>query len=380
MPGEEPALHPAPANGNMIFRILGKTGVRLPIVSMGVMNADNPALLKAAWNQGIRHFDTAWIYQNGNNERMIGRFIKDNGIKREEFTLASKVVLGTNQGPAKGKEAKELILSRVEESLSRLQTDHLDILYCHDVRTPEQVNDPYVLEAFEELKEKKKIRFTGFSTHSDWTLLVNDAAEKKHYDVILLSWNYAMSHNREAEAAMKKAYDAGIGLVAMKTQCQQGWYKQGLGAEQQAFYGEKNMHTALLKWVLNNPCITTAVPGFTTFDQLKDDISVAYSLDYSEEEKQFLLNRDVKLALQSVCVQCGSCLETCSSGVDIPRLMRTHMYSRNYGNPLMARITLDQAEKGGGLDKCADCTQCTGTCRNSVPIAHRISELKEVFC
>ena len=56
----------------MICRTLGRTGIRLPIVSMGVMNSNNPNLLKVGWQSGIRHFDTAWIYQAGNNEKMVG--------------------------------------------------------------------------------------------------------------------------------------------------------------------------------------------------------------------------------------------------------------------------------------------------------------------
>ncbi len=62
--------------GKAHFRTLGRTGIKLPIVSMGVMNSSNPNLLKVAWQQGMRHFDTAWIYQAGNNEKMVGIVIK----------------------------------------------------------------------------------------------------------------------------------------------------------------------------------------------------------------------------------------------------------------------------------------------------------------
>ena len=55
----------------MFYRTLGKTGIRVPIVSMGVMNASNPSLLRAAWDAGIRFFDTAWVYQKGNNEKIL---------------------------------------------------------------------------------------------------------------------------------------------------------------------------------------------------------------------------------------------------------------------------------------------------------------------
>jgi hypothetical protein len=364
------------SNDEMLYRTLGKTGIRMPIVSMGVMNASNPSLLKAAWDAGIRFFDTAWVYQKGNNEKMVGSVLQEVGAKREDVTIATKIKLGTD---IKGKEAKELFLKRFDESLSRLQTDYVDILHYHDVKNLEQINDPYIREAFSELKEKGKIRFSGFSIHIDWPDMVKDAAREKFYDVILLSYNYSMYDDQRVADAIKQAHDAGIGLIAMKTQCQQDWYKRNLPSDQKSFYGEKNMNTALLKWVLHNEKITTAVPGFTNFDQLNEDMTVAYNLEYTKEEKEFLIDRNVKLSIQSVCRQCGTCTASCPGNADIPNLMRTHMYSMNYGNPLMARMTLDEIEPGKGIEACSNCAECTSRCKYQVPIRERINDLVEIY-
>jgi hypothetical protein len=73
----------------LITRKLGKTGIEVPIVSFGVMRADNPALVKAALEAGIVLFDTAHGYQRGRNEEMLGEVLKDR--KRESFVLATKV-------------------------------------------------------------------------------------------------------------------------------------------------------------------------------------------------------------------------------------------------------------------------------------------------
>src|SRR6201993_5633521 len=75
----------------VLQRTLGKTGLTLPVVSMGVMNADVPGLLRRAYELGIRHFDTAAVYQNGRNEEMVGRVIKEMGVR-------DKVVISTKQG------------------------------------------------------------------------------------------------------------------------------------------------------------------------------------------------------------------------------------------------------------------------------------------
>jgi len=73
----------------ILQRTLGKTGLSLPVVSMGVMNADVPGLLRRAYELGIRHFDTAAGYQNGRNEEMVGRVIKEMGV-RDKVVIATK--------------------------------------------------------------------------------------------------------------------------------------------------------------------------------------------------------------------------------------------------------------------------------------------------
>lgn len=361
------------------YRILGKTGIRLPVVSMGVMNANNPNLVKGAWESGIRHFDTAWVYQNGNNEKMVGSVLRELKVRREEVTIATKVGLFGPPLP-KGKDRKELFLQRFGESLNRLNMDYVDILYYHAATGPDQINDPFIMEAYSELKANKKIRFAGFSTHIDWPDLVTDAANRKFYDVILVSFNFSMFQDQRIFDALKKAYGAGIGLVAMKTQCQQDWYKRELPPEQQKYYKENQMNTALLKWALRHEYFATAIPGFTTYDQMEEDMTVAYDLTFTREEEDFFKNNNIKLAIQSVCRHCGKCTSSCPQNADIPSLMRTRMYSFSYGNPLMAKQTLSQIQPGRGLDLCQNCGTCTGKCQYRVPIASHINDLKEIYC
>jgi hypothetical protein len=361
----------------MIYRTLGRTGIKIPVVSMGVMNANNPNLVKAAFKSGIRHFDTAWIYQGGKNESMIGDVFREMALKRDEFIIGTKVILDKNSpSMSAGGERKKTFLSRFEESIARLQTEYVDILYYHDLWNTEQATDPYIKEAFEILRKQGRIRATGFSAHNYWPELLTRAADEGFYDVVLLSYNYSMSHDESSQKAMEYAVSKGMGLVAMKTQCQQAWYKEGLPAEMQQYYAGKIMHPALLKWVLNNPNITTSVPGFNTYEQLLEDIGAGCDLEYSPEEKSFLEDHQVKLALQSVCRFCGSCKAGCPHHTDIPSLMRAHMYGASYGNYFMARTTHASIPVENGLTNCRDCKVCTAQCRNQVAIGSRIEELK----
>jgi predicted aldo/keto reductase-like oxidoreductase len=240
----------------------------------------------------------------------------------------------------------------------------------------EELTNPYMVEALQELKEQGKIKFPAFSSHIYWPDLLNNAAENGFFDVALISLNYSMANDELSLQAMQNASLKGLGLIAMKTQCQQDWYKQALPADTQKFYEGSIMHSALLKWVLRHEYITTSVPGFTTFEQLQADMEVAHNLEYTDSERKFLEDHQVKLAIQSVCRFCGGCTGTCPHGVDIPSLMRTHMYASSYGNMHMTHSTFNAIEGGKGLAVCNECGNCVAQCRNNVQIAGRLDELK----
>jgi len=158
-----------------------------------------------------------------------------------------------------------------------------------------------------------------------------------------------------------------VGVIAMKTQT--GGRSRNLGALNQ---------TALLKWVLQHPDITTAIPGFTNSDQLAQSFSVASGLAYTTEEKAWLADKNVMAALD-FCKQCGTCLPTCPKGVDIPTLMRTHMYAANYANFEHARATFDAIPAHVSLGNCVGCAHCTARCANNVRIAERVADLKMMY-
>ncbi len=365
--------------GDLIIRTLGRTGYKVPIVGMGVMNADNPELVNRAYELGIRHFDTAAVYQRGRNEEMVGRVLVEELKAREKVVIATKVLIRPQQRNLPFAQLREMHQRTVDESLKRLRTDYVDILYSHDVFDTDWVKNPALIDSLLELKEQKKVRFIGLSTHQNMDAVIKAALEMKVYDAILTTLNYSLYDYTEYLATLKKAAAAGVALVAMKTQCQQAWYREGLPEETRKFYEGPIDHSALLKWTLRNEFIACAVPGFTSFDQLAEDITVARSLEYTEEERKFLESRLVKAQMAAVCRSCGQCVPTCPQRADIPGILRVHMYAAEYGNLYQARDTLDSLEAGKSIKTCAECENCTAQCVRRVNIARRIDELKTLF-
>lgn len=357
----------ATATMPLLQRTLGRTGIKLPIVSMGVMNADIPGLVRRAYELGIRHFDTAAGYQHGRNEEMVGSVIKQMGV-RDQVVIATKQ--SSRERPQDAAEAKGRFIEGVESSLRRLQMDHVDILYHHGVDSVEQARAEGPLEALQSLKRNGKTRFIGISTHKTVDVL-NEAIRLNVFDVALVTLNYTMAYDSKTLANIERAAQSGIGIVAMKTQAG-GTVRPNPKLPKQL---PPASQTALLKWVLKHDFVATAIPGFSTYEHLEQDFSVARNLTYTNEEKRFLTDRTFA-AQAEFCQQCGKCIEDCPKQVEIPLLMRSHMYAVQYRNTGMANAILACIASDRGLDACGGCESCSVICRNTVQIERKIAELK----
>jgi predicted aldo/keto reductase-like oxidoreductase len=353
---------PKTAEENIIYRTLGKTGLKVPVISFGVMRSDNPSLCTAAYDKGIRLFDTANGYQGGNNEAMLGNLFKS--YKRDSFIIATKVK------PDRGRDGKptdqtspEKFLEMFNTSLSRLQMDYVDILYVHDISTVELMEYKPLLDTVKKLKKDGKTKFLGFSTHGNEHLVINAAAEKEDWDVILTSYNYKHAAVNELTAAIKKASAAGIGIVAMKTLAGGGW----LDRER-----TKPMNTsAALKWVLSNPDVHTTIPGMTTFDQLELNAKLLADISLTEKDKNDLLADMADPGL--FCSGCMECMRACPRNLPVPDLMRAYMYSYGYSSPSMAKELL--AEIGISGDPCSGCDICSVNCSRNFRIREKIADI-----
>ena len=380
-PAAESAAAPAVSSAALVERTLGRTGLKIPVVSMGVMNASAPALVEASYRQGVRHFDTAWFYQRGMNETMVGDVVKQLGC-RDQVVIATKIFLKETERDLYQPGIKQMFLDRFAQSLERLKMDRVDILYYHAASSERELNNPYILEAFEELKKAGKVRFRGVSFHGDQAAMLTDMTRSGFYDVALVIFNAAMGHRAIAGgdaprlmAALEAAAAKGIGLVAMKTQCGGG----GGFAEKPNGQGriEALNHSALLKWVLRHPFITTAIPGYTTFDQMELDVSVARNLEYTAAERAFLEGEKLQLA-RGFCSQCGDCRGQCPRGVDVPTLMRSHMYAYGYRNLELAMTTHGTIPVSAGLVRCGECSSCAVHCTRGVDVAGRLAGMRSL--
>jgi predicted aldo/keto reductase-like oxidoreductase len=348
--------------GKITYRTLGKTGLKLPVITMGVMNTSNPALVRAALNNGMYFLDTAQTYQRGTNESMLGEILSDR--PRDSFAIATKARLPNNQttGLYTEEATEEAYAKKIDTSLKRLGLDYVDIYHHHNVWVRESALYEPIVNALVKAKKAGKIRFIGITTHRNEPEVINAAVDSKVYDVVLVAYNFRQKHAEEVRKAMARAAEAGLGVIAMKT----------IGGNVRGSYHNPQIDApAALKWALQDPNVHTIIAGFTTFDQLETDLKVLRDVSLSKTEKENL--RLAALQMSLYCQGCGKCLGQCVKQLPIPDLMRAYMYLYGYRNLVEAQDLLFSMTLPAGL--CADCGTCPVKCLNQWNVSERIQNI-----
>lgn len=359
-----------PKDRTIVSRTLGRTGLNLPVVSMGSSYAID--LVHTALDEGIVYIHTSSSYSERNHERLLGEVFRDR--PRDSFVIGTSPDLpyefrGGGRSLDLGLEADPgMILESMEGSLRRLKLDFVDIYYlCSIGRAETALHDPY-MRAYEKLKKSGKTRFVGIGTHSNEPAIIKTAAESGFWDVVLTSYNFRQTHRENIREAIGKAADAGLGVVAMKTQAGVYWDR--------ARSRKINM-TAALKWVLQDENVHTTIPAFSNYEEMLEDLSVMEDLKLTPEEGRDLeLGKDQGFA-GLFCQQCRQCQPQCPAGLEIPGLMRSYMYAFGHNEPAKALETL-RGWNPAGL-ACRDCEACSVRCALGFDVRTRALELAAIL-
>jgi aryl-alcohol dehydrogenase-like predicted oxidoreductase len=208
-------------SGGMTYRTLGKTGEKVSAIGLGgahIGRAASPelatAVVRRAVDRGITFMDNCWDYVDGEAERRMGNALRD-GYRQKVF-LMTKFDGRTKQSAAR----------QIDESLQRLQTDHIDLMQYHENIRLEDPDRFFAaggpLEALVEAKKAGKIRYIGFTGHKDpivhLRMLELAAQHNFHFDSCQMPLNVMDYHFRSfAHQVVPKLVERGIAVLAMKT-------------------------------------------------------------------------------------------------------------------------------------------------------------------
>ena len=209
-------------NGEMIYRALGQTGEKVSAIGLGgfhigqpkLSEAESIRLIRSAIDRGITFMDNSWDYNDGESERRMGKALQD-GYRQKVF-LMTKLDGRTREAAAK----------QLDESLKRLQTDHVDLIQHHEVirfEDPDRIfAEGGAQEAVLEAKKAGKTRFIGFTGHKDphihLHMLEVAARNNFHFDTVQMPLNVMDAHFRSfGKLVLPELVKNRIGVLGMKS-------------------------------------------------------------------------------------------------------------------------------------------------------------------
>jgi len=306
----------------MQYTHLGRTGLSVSRLCLGTMNfgpqtseADSFAIMDQALEQGINFFDTANVYGRklgeGVTEQIIGRWLAQGGKRREQIVLATKVYNKMGNGPNERGLSAYHIRQACEDSLRRLQTDHIDLYQMHHIERSTPWEE--IWQAMEQLVREGKVLYVGSSNFAGWDIataqctasarhfmglvaeqsLYNLSARTidlevipacRHYGLGLIPWSplgggllggalQKANAGRRADENMQQTIEKN----RAKLEAYEGFCKK---------LGEQPADVALA-WLLSNPIVTAPILGPRTVEQLTGSLR-ALEIKLSDEQQQQL--------------------------------------------------------------------------------------------
>ena len=306
----------------MQYRNMGRTGLKVSEVCLGTMTfghgTDERAsekIVDLAFNTGVNFFDTANTYGDGASEVLLGNALKG---RRRDAVVATKFFNPFGPGPNDSGMSRVHIMNAAEDSLRRLQTDYLDLYYIHHVDTQTPLEE--MLRALDDLVRQGKVRYTACSNYEAWRLMealwISDSEGWARFDCYQPQYSLVVRDIEEELIPVCELKGLGVvvwsplggGFLSGKyrpgqrsvtgSRSEEGWayperYFANCADDSLAALldmAESTGHSpaqVALRWVLEQPSITSVIIGARTVEQARDNI-MAGSFRLEDEHVQRL--------------------------------------------------------------------------------------------
>jgi predicted aldo/keto reductase-like oxidoreductase len=376
----------------MRTRKLGPTGLDVSILGFGLMrlplspsSAPEPdvsridekattELVHHAVDHGVNYFDTAYVYHGGRSEVVLGRALA--GGRRDKVLVATKLPIWVLESEG---DAERLL----DEQLTRLATDRIDVYLLHGLRkeTWATALRYRLLEFLDKAVRKGKVRFPGFSFHDD-PATFREILAARPWDVCQIQYNYFDENYQAGREGLLLAAGRGAGVVVMEP-LRGGRLAANLPAEVARILKERHPEWSpaewALRWVWNHPGVSTVLSGMNSMDQLRENLRVAEAgLPDSLDEEDLALLRRAESAFrkrQKVdCTACGYCLD-CPSGVNIPAVLALFNDLFVFDNPKIPKMSYNHfMPVPQRATACTECGECEEKCPQKIEIRKALKE------
>ncbi|MGZ4863123.1 MAG: aldo/keto reductase [Halobacteriota archaeon] len=364
--------------------ILGFGCMRLPLKESGQIDEHKATgMIRYSIDHGVNYIDTAYPYQNGESEPVVGRALT--GGYREKVHLATKL-------PSWLIQSREDMDRYLDEQLTRLKTDSIDFYLLHGLNEPfwENLSSLDVTDFLDDAIADERIRYAGFSFH-DKTTVFKKIVKSYDWTFAQIQYNFMDENYQAGTKGLKYAAKKGLGIVVMEP-IRGGLLAKELAGISEIWKKADVHHTPAewaLRWVWNHPEVTVVLSGMSAPEQVRENVDLARNgKPNSLTKAELALFKDVKKELEKriiiPCTGCKYCMP-CPHGVSIPECFEFFNRGHIYEDEEQTR-QLYLSFLGGAFGSnpryaslCQECGECEDKCPQSLPIRDNLKHAAEYF-
>lgn len=374
----------------MQYRMMGQTGKRISTLAYGMMRMPRNGRqidevrterqVLSAIDRGVNYFDTAFVYDNGRSETILGNILSKG--RRQDVMIATKI-------PPYLVNSRKDMDAILETQLKRLQTDHIDFYLFHalkDQNNWQRMMDLGAHGFIEDAKRAGKLGHVGFSFHGEAQEFIK-LTDAYPWEFCQIQYNYMDTEYQAGRSGLHYAAAKGMGVTVMEP-LRGGMLAGRVPAEVERLWDMAEVRRTpaewALRWLWDQPEITSVLSGMNEESHIEENIRIASeSVSGCMVERERELVNSVQQTYRKVmkvgCTGCGYCMP-CPGGVNIPTCFAQynaqHLFQDN-------RIKFQYAffvsgldgRPPSGADRCTGCGKCEKACPQNLPIRQ---ELKNV--
>ena len=358
---------------NIDMPVLGLGLMRLPKNDLGKIDYQKAnQMVDYAIKNGIKYFDTAYPYHDGESEIFIGEALKR--YERDEFYLASKMPIWEVK---EKKEVREIFFKQLE----KCQVEYFDFYLCHAMSL-DRHNVYKDLDAYNELLKLKKegyIKNLGFSFHDTPTAL-EVIVKEINWDFAQLQLNYLDWTMQDAKRQYEILNNNNIPCVVMEPV--RGGALANVCMDAEKIFKEKSdksIASWALRFVASLPNVCVVLSGMSNMEQLTDNINTFTDFKYLSEDDKLTIDKAKKAILGNKFIPCTGCkyCMPCPYGVNIARsfaIYNQYQIDKDKERFIKRINDLKEEEK---FDKCMECGMCMLQCPQQIKIPQELKKLSE---
>ena len=357
---------------------LGMGAMRLPVVDGDDSRIDEKKaeeMVAYAMENGVNYYDTAWGYHGGNSELVMGKALKS--YPRESFYLASKF-------PGYDLANMDKVEEIFEKQLEKCQVEYFDFYLFHNVceMNIDAYLDPKygIFEYLMKQKENGRIRHLGFSAHGRMDVLKRFLdAYGEHMEFCQLQLNYLDWTFQNAKEKVELMREHNIPVWVMEPV--RGGKLASLDPENEsklkALRPEESIAAWAFRFLQSVPEVKVVLSGMSNMEQMQENIrTYGEEKPLNKKEMDTLMGIAEDMVKKNVvpCTACHYCVDHCTQGLDIPRLLELYNEHAFTGGGFIAPMALEAIPEDKHPDACIGCRSCEAVCPQQIKISEVMAD------